>query len=110
MRHIVPPYEQKGLKKDDLKLGLLMGLLVPAILFGIIYAIDHFFAVRLDKEYLIKDGTKLVLGVAVNVLIFRYYMVKLRMDRTGQGILGATFLYAIFYMIYFIMLDNTQLF
>ena len=110
MHRIVPPRDQKGLKKDDIKLGLSLGLLVPAIAFAIIYGIDYFFAIRLDKEYLIKDGTNLVIGVAINVLIFRYYMIKLRMEQTGKGVLGATFLYAIFYMIYFIMLDNTSLF
>lgn len=110
MYRIVPPKEQKGLKKDNVRLGLSLGLLLPAVLFAIIYAVDYFFAVRLDKEFLIKDGTKLVIGVAINVLIFRYYMIKLRMEQTGKGILGATFLYAIFYMIYFIMLDNTKLF
>lgn len=110
MRPVIPPYEQKGLKKDNLKFGILIGILVPAIVFTLIYAIDSFFAVRLDKEFLIKDGTKLVIGVALNVLTFRYYMIKLRMEQTGKGILAATFMYAIFYMIYFIMLDNVMLF
>lgn len=110
MNQIAPPKNQKGLKKDDFKLGLSLGLLAPAFVFAIIYAIDHYFAIRLDKEFIMKDGTKLVIGVGINVLIFRYYMIKLRMEQTGKGVLAATFIYAIFYMIYFIMLDNVNLF
>ncbi len=110
MRPVIPPSEQKGLKRDSAKLGILLGLLVPAIFFLCLWLADQFFATRLDKEYMIKDGTKLVIGVAVNVLLFRWYMVKMRFDQTGKGILAATFFYAIFYMIFFVMLDKTLLF
>ena len=68
------------------------------------------FGLMRGREFIMKDGTKLVIGVGINVLIFRYYMIKLRMEQTGKGVLAATFIYAIFYMIYFIMLDNVNLF
>ena len=112
MQNYLPPQEEKprGLNRNDGKFGLLLGILVPLITFGLVYLIDLFLSAQTGNAYVIKDGTKLVIGVAINVLLFRYYMVNRRMDRTGQGILAATFFYAIIYVIVFVLMDKGQLF
>ncbi|MGQ3013998.1 MAG: hypothetical protein ACT6QS_09850 [Flavobacteriales bacterium] len=112
MQNYFPPKEDKpkGLLRNDGKFGLLLGFLVPLVTFGLVYLADIFFAGQAGKPYVIKDGTKLVIGVAINVILFRYYMVNKRMDRTGQGILAATFAYAILYVILFVMMGREQLF
>lgn len=112
MQNYMPPTGDKprGLNRNDGRFGLLLGFLIPALVFGLVYLIDIFFAGKAGKPYVIKDGTKLVIGVAINVILFRYYMVNRRMDKTGQGILAATFAYAIFFVIVFVMLGKEQLF
>jgi len=77
-------------------LGLVIGILFPAILFGILYGISEIFAPE-GKEYLIKLPTLMLVSIFPNLFTLRYYLKKLKYDRTGRGILLVTFVYAILY-------------
>ncbi len=84
------------LKKDNWALGIIMGLVVPLIVYGIILTIVRTYGVvdEIRGIYMMKPSTMQLIGIFSNLFTFRYYMVNLNFDKTGRGILLATFIYA----------------
>lgn len=84
------------LKKDNWALGVIMGLLLPLIVYGIIFTIVRTYGVvdEIRGIYMMKQSTMQLIGIFSNLFTFRYYMVNLKYDKTGRGILLATFIYA----------------
>ena len=88
------------LRKDSLPMGLFIGFICPAICFGLLYAIITLVqhqtgALNMDRMV----QKLLLLSVVPNVLILRYYLVKLKYDLTGRGILLVTFAIAILFAV-----------
>jgi cobalamin biosynthesis protein CobD/CbiB len=98
------------LKKDDFWYGFFMGLLVPIVVFILVWFIDDYLAHMQKVRTVIKDSTKLLIGVFFNLILFRYFMVKWYLDKTGRGLLAITFLWAILYLIVFQLLDKKYVF
>jgi cytochrome bd-type quinol oxidase subunit 2 len=90
------------LRRDSMGLGIIIGILFPGILFGILLTLSTFFAPE-GKDYLIKLPTLILVSVLPNLFTLRYYLIKLKYDRTGRGILLTTFVFAILY--FFIYLN-----
>ena len=88
------------LKSDQLWLGIVLGILLPVLVFGILFLIAKCCA-PVGKELLIPMSTVLLVSIFTNLFTMRYYLVKLKYDRTGRGILLVTFLLAIAYFILF---------
>ena len=88
------------LKSDQLWLGIVLGILLPVLVFGILFLIAKCCA-PVGKELLIPMSTLLLVSIFTNLFTMRYYLVKLKYDRTGRGILLVTFLMAIAYFILF---------
>ena len=84
------------LRKDSMLLGIVLGVCLPAICFGILFTISTVFAPQ-DKEYLIKLSNIILISVFSNLFTIRYYLLKLKYDKTGRGILLVTFVFAIAY-------------
>ena len=90
---------QKNMKqffnKDDWWLGIAVGAIPPPILYVIILlAMKQWGTTSIEGVYLIKQSSMMLIALFSNMLTFRYYMVKLKYDRTGRGILLVTFAYA----------------
>ncbi len=88
------------LRRDSLPMGLFIGFICPAICFGLLYAIITLVqhqtgALNMDRMV----QKLLLLSVVPNVLILRYYLVKLKYDLTGRGILLVTFAIAILFAV-----------
>ncbi len=88
------------LRRDSLPMGLFIGFICPAILFGILYAIviivqQHTGALNIEKMI----QKLILLSVIPNVLLLRYYLVKLKYDLTGRGILLVTFAIAMLFAV-----------
>jgi len=84
------------LKKDNWILGIALGILVPVIIYILMMAGMEYWAElnpRLNPN-LLKKSTFQLTGIFFNMFTFRYYMVNLKYDKTGRGILMATFIYA----------------
>ena len=86
-------------RKDDLIFGIIAGILCPAIiyfsLYGLEWLIIHSFSIPRFLDY-----KKLVmLSLIFNILLFRYYMVKLKFDGTGRGILIVTVVIVLLFFI-----------
>mgnify|MGYP003517072876 FL=1 len=88
------------LRKDSLPMGLLIGFICPAIFFGILYAVITLVQHQTGTLQMDRMVQKLILlSVVPNVLILRYYLVKLKYDLTGRGILLVTFAIAMLFAV-----------
>jgi hypothetical protein len=83
----------KFLKKDNMAFGASLGAVTPILIFLLLSAINVIERNGVSKA-MFDDNTLYVLSIFTNILPFRIYMVNLKMDRTGRGILLVTFIYA----------------
>ena len=81
-------------KKDHLAFGAMIGAIIPVIIYALLDLITY----NSGTVKLFDDRTKMVLGIAANMLPFRQYMIKLKFEQTGKGILLVTFIYAFVYL------------
>ncbi|MFH0866285.1 MAG: hypothetical protein V1904_08820 [Bacteroidota bacterium] len=87
---------KKILKQDSFILGLITGIIAPWILLGILYCLSLFLGnLMLGIPYLLSSSTMQLLAIVVNVFAIRYYMIKLKYEKTGKGFLVITFIYII---------------
>jgi hypothetical protein len=87
----------KFLKKDSFWLGLILGTVLPVIVSGIIFLILHYSPSDLQEKQVSKI---IVLGIVPNAFVLRYYLVNLKADKTGRGIMFITFILAILFAVY----------
>lgn len=88
------------LRRDSLPMGLFIGFLCPAVFFGILYAVITLVQHQTGTLQMDRMVQKLILlSVVPNVLILRYYLVKLKYDLTGRGILLVTFAIAMLFAV-----------
>ena len=88
------------LRRDSLPMGLFIGFLCPAVFFGILYAVITLVQHQTGALQMDRMVQKLILlSVVPNVLILRYYLVKLKSDLTGRGILLVTFAIAMLFAV-----------
>lgn len=88
------------LRKDSMPMGLFIGFICPAICFGLLYAIITLVQHQTGALNMDRMIQKLILlSVIPNVLLQRYYLVKLKYDLTGRGILLVTFAIAMLFAV-----------
>lgn len=88
------------LRRDSLPMGLFIGFICPAICFGVLYGIAVLVQHQTGALNIDRMIQKLILlSVVPNVLILRYYLVKLKYDLTGRGILLVTFAIAMLFAV-----------
>jgi H+/Cl- antiporter ClcA len=91
------------LKKDSLWLGIVIGVVLPLAGYALMtwlngYISDTFF----DRPPIFRESTVEVIAIFLNVIPFRYYMLKAQMDYTGRGILLVTFIVGLTYFFYYL--------
>jgi len=95
----------KWLMKDSLSFGIMLGLIipVPAALFfaGTLRLVQYNFHF-LSR---VRDADILLLGIAVNLLVMRFYFVKFKLADTGKGIMLVSVLMVI---LFFVFLKNSS--
>jgi hypothetical protein len=89
---------KKYLLRDHIAFGVLIGLLTPILMYGVFAIINIVSATDVRPGGIFRFKTVYVLSVFANMLPFRYYMVKLKMDYTGRGIILITLLLAFGYV------------
>lgn len=88
-------------KKDNYFTGLLVGLLLPVVFYGVVWLIDmllfSLFQVHLTRQthYLY------LLSAAINVIPIRYYLVNIKAEKSGIGVLVMTGIYILSYFFMF---------
>lgn len=88
------------LRRDSMPMGLVIGFICPAVCFGLLYAIIILVQHQTGALNMDRMIQKLILlSVIPNVLLLRYYLVKLKYDLTGRGILLITFAIAMLFAV-----------
>jgi hypothetical protein len=92
-------------KKDNLRLGVLLGLIAPIISLVIYYFVKFYptFSIR-DFFYFLQTNKTQITAVSVpclvlNIALFTYY-INSHKDSTAKGIFVATLLYAILALVF----------
>jgi hypothetical protein len=78
-------------KKDSVWLGVAIGVMAPAIFYGLLVLVNFLIAEMYSESLTIQQRTMLLLSVFVNLIPIRIYFVNFKMDKTGRGILLVTF-------------------
>ncbi|MDR1345722.1 MAG: hypothetical protein LBK03_03355 [Bacteroidales bacterium] len=95
---------REQLRRDNFWLGFLTGLLVPAAIFGLLYLIVSMVEHYTGKIEIVSIQKIILLSILPNLFLLRYYLLKLKYDLTGRGIVTVTFLIGIL----FAVLEFTQ--
>ncbi len=82
-------------KRDNFWLGVGISVVLTAAVYFLIQLITILFAG--DKGDIFRNSTDQLLAICANLLPFRYYLVKLKADKTGKGIMLVTFALALVY-------------
>ena len=77
--------------KDSWGWGVLLGLVVPAVLYALIIALLWILGISQGLIYTENPQAPALAGVAANLLLFRYLMVNRKIDKAGKAILAITF-------------------
>ncbi len=83
------------LNKDRWTLGMVIGFLLPMVVYCLIILILYPFGYVDNMIYTLNPAMAPLLAVFSNLLVFRYYMVTKKYERTGRGLLLVTFLMAL---------------
>ncbi|MCF8299027.1 MAG: hypothetical protein K9J13_15875 [Saprospiraceae bacterium] len=89
----------KILKKDSFKFGIAIGIILPLVIYAILYFIAFYFKIL---PYL-KESTLQLIAIFINMFLLRYYLLKVKFDKSGRGVMFATFVLAIVYFVFFMM-------
>ena len=91
---------KKIFNQDKFMLGIVMGAIVPWIVLGLLYLVNILLRDKIfNKPVLLPPSTLQLIAIFVNVVIMRQYLVKLKFDKTGRGLLFVTFIYIIAYAV-----------
>ncbi len=78
------------LKRDSWVIGLLMGLVIPIISYGILISIDvllfNILGIHLTREH----HLLYLLSLIGNLFPIRHYLVSLKFEKSGFGVLIST--------------------
>jgi len=91
------------LKKDSLWLGIAIGVVLPVAGYFLMtwlnsYISENFF----NRPPIFRESTVEVIAIFLNVIPFRYYMLRAKMDYTGRGILLVTFVIGLTYFFHYL--------
>lgn len=89
------------LKRDDIRLGLILGFIAPILSLAVYYLIKFYplFSVKDFFDFIAGNRNQLtaisVPCLVLNIALFTIYINSHR-DKTAKGIFGVTLIYAIF--------------
>jgi hypothetical protein len=87
------------LRQDSFWMGLILGTIIPALIFGLMELIIFFLPPQIRDGNVFTLQRLILISIIPNVLLLRYYLLKLMYDLTGRGILAVSFIFAIIFVI-----------
>jgi hypothetical protein len=78
------------LKRDVWAIGMLIGISLPSMFFLVLFIIDLVVFSLLNFHITDQFHYLYLLSLAANLFPIRYYLIKLRYEKTGMGILLIT--------------------
>jgi len=94
-------------KRDQYTLGILISIGLPVLAFALIFLINYLLIQVNIVSYYLDVKSHFLLSIAVNTMPLRYYFVNLKFDKTGRGVLLATF---VLVMLFFALNDRLMSF
>lgn len=85
----------KFFKKDSFWFGAAMGIIIPSLAYGILYLVNNSITNNVSGKHYLTDFMLQILSLVINLLLMRYYLINLKADKTGRGILAVTFIIGI---------------
>ena len=85
------------LNKDNYWTGLILGVVVTVIFYGVLYAANLLVIEWLGRPMVSQSHYLILLSVIPNVLLLRYYLGKKKFAKTGLSILTLTLLFVLLY-------------
>ena len=80
-------------KRDNIWLGIGIAIVVPVLMYFLLKLIDYLSG----SNSVLKNETMQLIAIFVNLIPFRYYLVRVKADKTGRGILLITMIMALVY-------------
>ena len=87
--------------RDHYFLGILLGIILPAIFYLLLYLMDMSVLAVFDEHMLQKQEYLILLSITINLFSIKYYFVNLKYDKTGRGVLLITFVQTLAYFLLF---------
>lgn len=87
------------LKKDQLIIGILLGLVLPVLFYGLLWMIDQLVYTTLGSHMVAYTKYLYLLSTLINLYPIRVYLVNLKMEKSGKGVLLVSFLMIILYFL-----------
>jgi hypothetical protein len=91
---------KKWLNNDEYSLGVILGLIIPVPVAFIFLILLRIFQNYLHAFTTVRDMDMLLLGLAANLVVMRYYLTKRKFDKTGKGLLILTVALIIAFLIF----------
>jgi hypothetical protein len=88
------------LKKDKFILGIVIGLILPAAVFGLLSLVAHFIPTGTTWARPFEADRLPILSLVINVIPIRRYFVTYKFEKTGRGVLLATFILMALFFLY----------
>lgn len=95
---------KKWLHNDKISLGIILGLIAPIPALILFMVLLRLFQTYMHMFVRVRDADMFLLGLAVNLIIMRYYIVKLKFEKTGKTLLVLTVLLI---LLFFLFLKNS---
>ncbi|MDR2970544.1 MAG: hypothetical protein LBU83_01250 [Bacteroidales bacterium] len=87
------------LRQDSFWMGLLLGATIPTLIFGFMQLIILFLPTQIIDAKVFTLQRLILISIIPNVLLLRYYLLKLKYDLTGRGIMAVTFIFGLVFLI-----------
>jgi hypothetical protein len=84
------------LKKDNIALGILLGLILPVLFFGLLSLAAMLVESGTAWDLPFETDRRMLLALVINIIPIRLYFVRYKFDKTGRGVLLVTFLLMVF--------------
>jgi uncharacterized membrane protein YozB (DUF420 family) len=88
------------LKTDSFLVGIIVGIVLPVILYTVLHYIVAAFPNPKTNNPFIKESTIQILGIAINAISLRYFLINRKADKAGRGIMLITFIMAILFFVF----------
>ena len=87
------------LKKDNIVFGMLVGLLLPVVMYGLLSLAGLVVETGTVWARPFQTPGIAILSLAINVIPLRLYFVTYKFDKSGRGVLLITFILMVVYFL-----------
>lgn len=91
------------LKKDNYILGVVLGIVCPALLYLVLLLVDQLIIQLINQPLTRAYHYLYLLSTVSNLLPIRHYLIKLKFEKTGLALLSIT---AVLILVYFFLFYN----